>query len=223
MEVVSELFMTGLRIEYTGDACNASGRGVVVETFPSDRWGGPYATIVLEDGRELVKKDARHFVPVEQKEGCRHRILYREGEYAQEGEIAALRACAALAKADAEAKKIAAQQARIAERERLKTEHPYLTVKGEHDSGGVFVAKNVRKVLKKHFPGVTFRVTSSYTTVNVRWEDGPTGADVRAQIDRFQEGSFNGMTDCYDYAAGPWNDAFGGCRYVFCSRNGYLV
>jgi len=41
---------------------------------------------------------------------------------------------------------------------------------------------------------------------------------VDAIAQKFKEGDFDGMTDCYNYAPDAFNDAFGGCRYVFTSR-----
>lgn len=217
------LMLLGLRIDYAGDSANPDGRGAVVKVVEADDWGGPYASIALADGRMLLRMDARYFGRAGEHEGTGYRILARPGEYADEAELAALQAGVAMRKAADAARKEAAAQARAAARDRLKAEHPFLAVCGENDRGGVFAAKNIRKLLKRTFPGVKFAVTSSYSTVNVRWTDGPEGAAVRATVDCFKEGSFDGMTDCYEYATTAWNDVFGGCRYVFCNRNGYLT
>jgi len=63
-------------------------------------------------------------------------------------------------------------------------------------------AKEIRKLLKRHFPNTRFSVTSKgYSmgdNVRVSWTDGPTDADVTALISRYEYGSFDGMTDMYN-------------------------
>ncbi len=64
-------------------------------------------------------------------------------------------------------------------------------------------AKEVRKVLKAKFPTVKFSVTSESFSmgdaVRVEYYDGPTRAAVEAEVNHFQYGSFDGMTDTYNY------------------------
>jgi hypothetical protein len=63
-------------------------------------------------------------------------------------------------------------------------------------------AKLIRKTLKEAFPGVGFSVRSSEyaggASVDVRWTDGPTRADVERIAKTFQGATFDGMTDCKD-------------------------
>jgi hypothetical protein len=54
---------------------------------------------------------------------------------------------------------------------------------GNSCGGGKLAAKNIRKQLKKAFPGVKFSVISDYSSVDVRWEFGPTAKAVDAIID----------------------------------------
>lgn len=80
-------------------------------------------------------------------------------------------------------------------------------------------AANIRKLLKKQFKGVKFSVRKDgYSAINVSWTDGPTVAQVKEVTQRFERGSFNGMTDSYDYKRSPWCQVFGGVDYVFESR-----
>lgn len=87
----------------------------------------------------------------------------------------------------------------------------------------------IRKQLRAMFPATTFSVTTSrgsmVSAVSVRWTDGPTVDRVNAVCAPFEMGSFNGMTDGYDYNTGA--DRFlivdgqtyrTGCRYVSTSR-----
>jgi hypothetical protein len=85
-------------------------------------------------------------------------------------------------------------------------------------------AKNLRTELKKAFPSIKFSVRSeSYSggdSIDVGWTDGPLTEDVKAISDKYQEGSFDGMTDCYDYdRENVWPDVFGGAKYVMEQRH----
>lgn len=64
-------------------------------------------------------------------------------------------------------------------------------------------AKMIRQELKKAFPSIKFRVTSeNYSmgdSVNIHWNDGATTEQVEAITAKYQYGSFDGMTDSYDY------------------------
>jgi len=66
-------------------------------------------------------------------------------------------------------------------------------------------AKDIRGVLKAAFPGCKFKVTSSNfsmgDSVTIKWVDGPSSGMVDDQVMRFRDGSFDGMTDSYDYAS----------------------
>lgn len=90
-------------------------------------------------------------------------------------------------------------------------------------NGCVVAAKNIRKELKAAFPGVKFSVVSEKysggNSINVRYEDGPALAEVEAIADKYSEGNFDGMTDCYNYEASYWTDAFGGSKYIFVGRD----
>lgn len=81
-------------------------------------------------------------------------------------------------------------------------------------------AKNIRILLKKHFPGVKFSVRMrDYNAIYVSWTDGATKAAVEAIIDHFQEGNFNGMEDIYEYNDCVFNRVYGGVKYLFCDRS----
>ncbi|BBQ32873.1 hypothetical protein WP2W18E01_P11200 (plasmid) [Aeromonas caviae] len=104
---------------------------------------------------------------------------------------------AAEAKKQAEA---AAEQAYKAEIERLKTapEFAHLAQIGSGASGKE-VAKNIRAQLKKAFAkdyqGCKFSVRCQRggwsTSIYISWTDGPTRAQVRAEIDQFKGGRYN--------------------------------
>lgn len=80
-------------------------------------------------------------------------------------------------------------------------------------------AKNIRTELKRAFPGTKFSVTSDGfsggDSVDVRWSMGPTAKEVEAITGKYQEGSFNGMEDIYEYdRENVIPDLFGGAKYV---------
>lgn len=58
----------------------------------------------------------------------------------------------------------------------------------------------IRADLRRKFPGVPFSVRMSrgtgYGTFYITWTDGPTDAQVRAVIGRYEGQGFDGMTDC---------------------------
>lgn len=122
-----------------------------------------------------------------------------------------------------ELKKEKGKQDKLNEIERLKKEYPYLIQNDGVKSGYVIAAKNIRIELKKHFPKVKFSVTSkSYSmgnSVSVGWTDGPKTKEVEKIIDKYQYGSFDGMTDCYNYSHNVWDKVFGGSKYVMASRS----
>jgi hypothetical protein len=67
------------------------------------------------------------------------------------------------------------------------TEKTYLT--------GPETAKLVRVALKREFPGVKFSVRSDHNSINVRWIDGPTTAQVNPVAKAYVGGGFDGSID----------------------------
>lgn len=105
----------------------------------------------------------------------------------------------------------------------MQASFPKLVPVGGKVDGLNAAAKNMRIELKAAFPGVKFAVRSErYSggdSINVGWTDGPTSEQVESIIKRYQGGSFDGMTDCYNYERDAWTDAFGDAKYVFANRN----
>ncbi|MCK5601336.1 hypothetical protein KAR91_05700 [Candidatus Pacearchaeota archaeon] len=104
------------------------------------------------------------------------------------------------------------------DRETMRLSKPHLK-QVEKYSGGKQCAVNIRIELKKAFKGIKFSVRSDYSSVNISWTDGPTSEQVEAIANRYEEGSFNGMEDIYEYNASAFNDVFGGVKYVFTRRD----
>ena len=113
----------------------------------------------------------------------------------------------------------AKEAARQAVADAMRAAHPHL-VPGRDC---VTAAKNIRIELKQAFPSVKFSVkTRKYSggdSIDVSWIDGPTAIMVEQIIGKYQGGSFDGMTDCYNYERNAWTDAFGDAKYVFAHRD----
>lgn len=90
-------------------------------------------------------------------------------------------------------------------------------------NGCVNAAKNIRIELKAVFPGVKFSVRSESfsmgNAIRIHWTDGPTVADVEAISNKYEAGSFDGMTDCYNYEHSAFGSAFGTAKYITTSRD----
>jgi len=87
----------------------------------------------------------------------------------------------------------------------------------------------IRTILRRAFPATKFSVTigrgSGVSSVRVRWTDGPTVKSVERFVAPFECGSFDGMTDSYNYAKGAdrylivdGQTYHTGTRYVQTSR-----
>ena len=200
----------GARVRYTGDMANASGLGVVV-AVKEKAFGASYQ-IVMDDGRDKTV-DAYSF---DGGPGCRFFVM---PGIAGADEIAGLLANAAIVAAKAKADEDAASAAFSAEVARLKVAYAYL----EQGDGPAVAAKNLRKILKREFPGVKFSVTisrfSGGNSMRVSWIDGPTSDQVRQLAELFSGGDFDGSNDLYTYADTPFNSLFGDAKYVSTDRN----
>lgn len=79
------------------------------------------------------------------------------------------------------------------------TAHPYRI----REISETETAKMVRQRLKAAFPTTRFSVTtkkySGGSSITVHWQDGPTDADVTAQVGAFHGAEFDGMQDLKEY------------------------
>lgn len=91
---------------------------------------------------------------------------------------------------------------------------------------GTLAAKNVRKILKKTFPGVKFSVRQracDALLVNWRGED-EANADAGFQqrineaLSVFKTGQYNPYEDYHSSSNSPFNVVFGGVDYLICQR-----
>ena len=82
------------------------------------------------------------------------------------------------------------------------------------------VAKLIRKELKEKYPGIKFMVRSRSFTgdndVNIDYINGVPTDEIRKIVNKYEAGSFDGMTDMYNYdydKTGPT------AKYIFANRN----
>lgn len=88
-------------------------------------------------------------------------------------------------------------------------------------------AKSIKAELAKAFPVIKFSVRSeNYSggdSINVSWNCGPTTKQVEKIVDKYSEGSFNGMIDLYEYDSDSDSREFraenGSAKYVMTNRS----
>lgn len=130
-----------------------------------------------------------------------------------------------IAKAAEKAAEQAAKEAAAAQAEALilamttDPEFSHLAQIGYY-ADAVAVAKNIRADLKKHFRGCKFSVRKSTSgAIYINWTDGPTRKAVDKIVNRYKAGSFDTMSDCYEFADSCFSRNFGSVSYVFTSRH----
>jgi len=78
----------------------------------------------------------------------------------------------------------------------------------------------IRQDLKKNFPNIKFRVQSqSYTggnSIRVKYENAIPTEAIENLLAKYQDGHFDGMTDCYNYDKNPEN--LPRTKYLFVER-----
>ncbi len=174
--------------------------------------GSAHFDIVFADGRSAMK------LPESILHGVQWNILDNSPASAVEIEQAKAKAeeYQQEAKQQAEAKATAAQDAR--EALRVNPEFDHLIQVDDRYCPAKEVAKNVRRHLKKHFPGVKFSVRTDINSINVSYSDEALDHQaIEEKADLFQEGYFNGMEDIYERSNSPFNGVFGGVKFVFVS------
>lgn len=139
-------------------------------------------------------------------------------------DIRALRGKYEQARRQEEEKAAAAATAREDRRHAIRAEHSHLeTMEATKKSAHALGAANIKRELRKAFPGVKFSAKSDSfaggDSIDVHWEYGPLVADVEKVTDKYQDGHFNGMEDIYENdRENVWPDVFGGAKYVNASR-----
>ena len=179
------------------------------------------AWYVNETRLTLGVQDLLQLRPVEKLFGIGH--YYKKGDKRQDmNEVNNLVISAALAdqrrkdEAPAAAARAAVEEAALIDQ--LVKENPHLEQLDEYAKNSL-VAKNMRKHLKKHFPGVVFSVVSDISSINISWNDGPSYNDVKKQADLFESHQTDETGDFRDYTPTLFTKTFGGVKYVFCNQH----
>lgn len=202
--------LVGLGVNYSGDMANESGIGAIIEVAPC-KYYGLRLMVGLEDGRQW-QCDPSSF---SDSPGSRFAFNWKHHGAPY---LAQLTGAHAAKKAADSAREETKAKAREAERARIEAEYPQLhKVDGRH-GGGVHAAKNIRILLKQCFKGIKFSVRSDYSSCRVNWTDGPTEAQVKEVIGRFDIGAADYSTDYFYIVSTAWSDTFGGVQYLFTSR-----
>jgi len=114
------------------------------------------------------------------------------------------------------------------QRYRASKEHSHLEqtpVEGGHRRLDTLAAKNIRKELKRVYPGVKFSVRKrSFDAIMVTWpkaDDGETvnQRTVRDSLALFKTGHYDPMEDYHSSSNSPFNVVFGGADYLICQRD----
>ena len=225
----------GRRVTYKGDMANSPGSGAVISiNVKSVAASGSMHAIDFSRGRLVPIDDSRTF-NIALDDGRIFRNVFVSsigGEFLDKScrfmlddgcisvdDLAALEAAHAIRQASLKAKadEVAAEMVR-AKAAALKAGLA-LGLMPEADFNaakkrGSAAAHNLRIELKA--AGIKASVKQDgYSAINVRIESGSRPA-AKAICAKYKAGSFDGMTDCYDYDPCAWGLVFGDVRYVFC-------
>lgn len=118
------------------------------------------------------------------------------------------------AERDAQAQVLAAE---------LRKQYPWAQPHNDTTSDYVRAAINLKTELSKAFRGVAFSCrTDGRDSIRVSWTLGPTTREVESLSDKYRCGSFDGMTDSFDYDHSAEGEAheivLGRVRYVSFDR-----
>jgi len=175
---------------------------------------------ICEDSLKISHDSLNNLKDIKEKFGIGY--YYKKGDVIQDPEfINNLLIDAHEKKAKDEAEKPAREAQERAEHEKAVNEllekYPYLIRSDKN--GGVHVAKNIRIELKRAFPDVKFSITSEYSSVNIKWTDGPSLSSVKRITDKYEDHTTDFTGDFRDYTPSLFNDLFGGCNYIFEHRS----
>lgn len=235
MSEVSSKIEVGQKIIYKGDMANCPGKGAVVAVkstgikpgsmFSMNLGAGKLEAfdssvaydIALEDGRMMKQVFSSNIGGEFSNKSCR--FMLDDGMVGPD-EIAGLLAGVAMKVASDKAAKDAKDAAFAAAKAVAEEAGKKLGLMPESEfnkSGkrGSAAAFNLRAELKA--AGIKASVKQdSYSAINVAVAAGSDVAAAKVICDKYEAGSFDGMTDCYNYAPGAWGSVFGDVRYVFC-------
>lgn len=193
----------GRRIHYPGDMANLPGDGVIVAVNEASK----RFDAILFDGRRLIA------MPFAMFSGLRpwHILDRMHGPAIID---MAKRKASEVEASKALQKSMAAQQLED-DKAALIAGHPHLTPAADRYDRNL-VGKNIRAMLKAEGIKASVRRSGTAYYVDLLTQvSQDRRRDLVAMCDRFQGGTFDGMSDCYVYARTAWTEAFGSIDYVF--------
>lgn len=111
-------------------------------------------------------------------------------------------------------------------RQNLIKEYSYLTrideMKGDYKEVVKAKKDNLKKILAKNFPGVTFKIHQTHgdhTAYDIEWTNGAKYDDVAKIAHMFQDSHSDYTGDYWDYDPSIFNVLFGGFSFIFCHRD----
>lgn len=97
-----------------------------------------------------------------------------------------------------------------------------LVPEAEFKGRGSAAASNLRAELKQ--AGIKARVKQDGSAISVILAYPLDAVPAKVIARKYKAGSFDGMTDCYEYDSSAWGRVFGDVQYVFVkTEEGYLV
>ena len=86
----------------------------------------------------------------------------------------------------------------------------------------ILATKNIRIELKNNFPDTKFSIKSSVfangDSIHIIWHGGPSNEEVNKIVRKYQSGTFDIYTDCYEYQDSDFNRTYGEAKYIQCFR-----
>jgi len=89
----------------------------------------------------------------------------------------------------------------------LREKFPWALSADSKMSSAARAAANCKVELVRAFPGHTFSVRSDGNSIDIRWVAGPTVKEVEAITGKYQNASFDGMTDSTEYDHSAYGEA----------------
>lgn len=232
------MYEIGQRITYKGDMANHPGNGAIVARRAGRNEPG-VRVFTVNFGRgvqeldtsvmyDVVLEDGREFFGLYPDEiggsfgDKTKRFMLADGSVASSA-IASLLAGVAIRKASLKAKadEAAAEMKRAMGAALEAGLKMGLIPEDQFRSSGkrgTAAAHNLRQELKAL--GIKARVKADgYSSIDVTVKAGDA-LNARTICDKYEAGSFDGMTDCYNYDPSAWGRVFGDVRYVFVRKEG---
>ena len=106
--------------------------------------------------------------------------------------------------------------------EDLRAKYPW-AIPADASRRGTRAAANCKIELGQVWPAVRWSVTSDHNSMRVGWSNGPTEKQVKEIVGKYQDGHFDGMTDCHEYDSSAFGSAvdrvLGRVTYTSVSRS----